>query len=81
MSDKGGAYEHQADTTGFGSEQTSAANEHREATTPPARRNEVDVKGRSQDLPDADEVRRQGATQPHGPETHQDTRFTRKSGS
>ncbi|MEW5927491.1 MAG: hypothetical protein AB1941_08400 [Gemmatimonadota bacterium] len=82
MSDKGGAYEHQTDMTGFGKgENTARTNEHAESTIEPTTRNEIDVQGRNRDLPDPDEVRRQGATQPHGPETHQDTKFARKSGS
>ncbi|HEV2149818.1 MAG TPA: hypothetical protein VGR37_20635 [Longimicrobiaceae bacterium] len=79
MSDKGGAYEHDAKLTGFGAEHPSTANEHREATTPPTGRNELDVKGRNEDLPDPDEVRQQGKTQPRGPSTHEDTKVTRKS--
>lgn len=82
MSDKGGAYEHQADMAGFGKGgESPRGEEHMEGHVQPTGRNEIDMEGRSRDLPDPGEVRRQGATQPHGPETHQDTRFTRKSGS
>lgn len=78
MAEKKDAYEHQAETTGFGADHPSKANEHRETAMPPTERNELDVKDRNRDLPDPDEVRRRGATQPHGPETHQDTKVTRK---
>ena len=78
MAEKKDAYEHQSEAAGFAADHPSKANEHREAATPPAERNELDVKERNRDLPDPDEVRQSGATQPHGPETHQDTRTTRK---
>ena len=82
MGEKGGAYEHQADMTGFGSGSGApGGEEHMEGHVPGTpTSNEVDVQGRNRDLPDPDEVRQRGRTQPHGPETHQDTRFTRKSG-
>lgn len=78
MSDKGGAYEHSTEVTGFGrGENTSNGNEHAESTIPPTTRNEIDVKERNEEVED---VREPGRTHPHGPETHQDTRVTRKSG-
>ncbi|HEX2091474.1 MAG TPA: hypothetical protein VHG28_03690 [Longimicrobiaceae bacterium] len=82
MGDKGGAYEHSSGTTGFGQgEKPPRTSEHAEATIPASTdRNEINVRERNQNLPDPDEVRQPGRTHPHGPETHQDTRFTRKSG-
>lgn len=83
MADKGGAYEHQAETTGLGSGGGGQPGEQHMEGQPGARprSNEVDVEGRNRDLPDPDELRQPGRTQPHGPETHQDTRVARKSGA
>jgi hypothetical protein len=82
MSDKGGAYEHRTDMTGFGKGGASPrGEEHMEGHVQPTERNEIDVEGRNRGLPDPDEIRQPGATQPHGPETHQDTRVARKNGA
>lgn len=62
------AYEHKSDMTGFGSAgEGGKANEHREAAIPPTDRNEVDIEERNRPL-----------SEKHGPETHQDTRITKK---
>jgi hypothetical protein len=91
MSDKGGAYEHRSDVTGFGSADGPAAGEeHMEGSDAAGvgrlggragQPNEIDMEGRSRGLPDPDEIRQPGRTQPHGPETHQDTRIAEKDGA
>jgi len=83
MSDKGGAYEHDNRMAGPDRGQSTGGTGGNASSTAPAGDetsgvNEIDVRERNEEIED---VREPGRTPPHGPETHQDTSFTRKSGS
>ncbi len=82
MSEKGGAYEHgnQMNRGGPGDNTPTFGGDNASDAQVGNERNEINLKDRNRDLPDAEEVRQPGKTHPHGPETHQDTKFTRKSG-
>lgn len=80
--DRGGAYEHRSERTGSGARGGAPrGEEHMEGHPPAAGHNEIEAGSRDRGPADPDEVRRQGRTRPHGPETRQDTRVSRKSGA